>query len=390
MCQKVDPADQNLNIGDSCVPELASSGLGLIPPINHQNDQCYLVYTNGATWWFFATLPNGVKIKISGSIENSQEFFFQWIYNHIEITIEDEITDPKVIIETKNFIKGLQEALNTITSQGISLEDLGRLLNNLSLMGKNYFDQFKKLTGPRTKNTLSAEYEFMYHATIGCYIAINMHNFYPGDREEEKVNREIGFWVSCYAEKAKVYNPKLNIPLKTTFGFLGYQLGLVDIANLVKCLAHAEHGDGIKVESNVIYGYGGGGEFDFLNVKTAWSYLQAGTFGSKIFNDMNFKDSQYKGYSNRFINIAIGIGVLFTAMTWTYNEDVYNRPLSLYDWLRAARRFNGNTKEKGSETYIHSLKIPKLLGTLFDDDIWFYQNEISRFIKYVENKAPDD
>ncbi|MCE5223685.1 hypothetical protein LLG10_05775, partial [bacterium] len=68
MCQKVDPADQNLNIGDSCVPELASSGLGLIPPINHQNDQCYLMYTNGTTSWVFITLPNGYKAKI--------EFFF--------------------------------------------------------------------------------------------------------------------------------------------------------------------------------------------------------------------------------------------------------------------------------------------------------------------------
>lgn len=64
--------------------------------------------------------------------------------------------------------------------------------------------------------------------------------------------------------------------------------------------------------------------------------------------------------------------------------------MDLYDWLRAARRYNGNTKGPNSETYLHSLKLPTLLRNLYGAGIIFFETDIIRFIKYVEDRAPDD
>jgi RHS repeat-associated protein len=362
-----------------------------------QNDACNMTYIihvdavsgNGS---FQITLPNGVVVEITVNLGAGSIFFLNW--KTLTIKVISGRTDNNAH-QTDEFIAGLRAGLMTLIRDGATLTDLIVTGNNISCLTMKEFNDFVEHAGNKIKTDKfqdSDEYRFMFHATIGCFIASKMYNFYPGDPEEQKVNREIGFWVSYYAEKAKKYFKSVDIPLKTTIFTSSGQIGLIEIANLVKCLAHAEHGYGEVKDSRGIYGTGNGPDFDFLNVETAWGYLQNDSFGSDFFAGMDFHGAAFRGYANRFTNISIAVGDLFASMILTHGTKAYEKPLNMYDWLRAARRYNGNTKDAGTETYIHSFKFRPLLEALYGKS-WFnflHGSEIDKFEQYVKDGAKDE
>ncbi|MCE5224225.1 hypothetical protein LLG10_08650, partial [bacterium] len=362
-------------------------GLGLIPPINHQNDQCYLMYTNGTTSWVFITLPNGYKAKI--------EFFFgpEAIFlskpPRVKITIEG--LDGPIDELTSNFIRGIYAGLDALFEGNslININDLFAAIDNASSL-TDYFDEFCKITGRDPKGSYWGEASvattFMKHAIIGGYIATKMQNF--GVENEDNINNMIGFWVSFFAERARIYYKNVhgyarNIPFQSSSD----ELGLIDIANFCKILAVAENGDG-SVEDNVFTTHNN----NQMNVTYAPNKNNYWLFdGSNGLTEIDFTKASYIGYDNsaKFVNIGAGIGILFSFVKDSTPDGIgFHTKLRLYDWLCAGRSYNGDLKDRTGKkniTYNHAKKLMILINTLYKGK--FGQDDMNAFNKQLEELA---
>jgi hypothetical protein len=249
----------------------------------------------------------------------------------------------------------------------------------------------------------------MNHAIIGGYIASKMKNFSDATgteyADEGRMNFEIGFWVSFYAERATTwYNTKKNtnytIPLFSTAD----EMGLIAIANLVKVICNAEHG-GNNGNPNAFL------SDDVMNVKYSAGFVTSSSgnwitheaYGNKKLN----YDGLYTTYkewnpkkecmetlirpNSRFINVSIGVGVLFNKLQ--DKEATGERPAflgksSLFEWLKAARLYNGRLTAEESETYNHSLHVSNLFRILYGSnlsDAW--SKQLDDFDAYIRRGA---
>ncbi|MCE5223891.1 hypothetical protein LLG10_06895, partial [bacterium] len=344
-------------------------GLGLIPPINHQNDQCYLMYTNGTTSWVFITLPNGYKAKI--------EFFFGpeaiFLGGSVKIKITIEGLDGPIDELTSNFINGIYAGFNALFESNslISINDLIAAVNNASSL-TDYFDDFCKITGRDPKGSYWGEASvattFMKHAIIGGYIASKMQKYNEankrndsaeGYRDFDRFDVIIGFWVSFWAERTGMKNPiyidRKSIPL-SDFNTKSSEVdqatiaSLVDIANIVKAIAYTESGINDKNDSVNQYNIGGMMQ---VNI-SGWEFSNT-SWGSGLNFISTKKKSDGKGgyivenkdFLNAFNQIGIGVGILYTKLI-SHSDYLYSdgyRTPSIHDWLDAASYYYGNDPE---------------------------------------------
>lgn len=199
----------------------------------------------------------------------------------------------------------------------------------------------------------------MKHAIIGGYIASKMQNF--GYEGEGKANQLIGFWVSFFADQVSfLTGNKHHIPIHSSSD----EMGLIDIANFMKVLIHAEKGDIYGTEIKDLFTKG----IDLTAAIDDYKGVSEGKWWA--FKGLSFSSnySDYLGIENMFNNIGIGVGALFTKIHDALpSSKGFVGKLTLYDWLVAGRAFNGDTSQPGSYTYNHCVKLDvyfrKLYGT---------------------------
>jgi len=387
--RKVDPADQNLNVGDSCITEMANKDLGFTP-ITRQNDQCYLMYTNGATSWVFITLPNNRgKVKVT--------FFSSDLYTVTKIISLEIVDEDGNIITTPwdeltiNFITGISVGLNTIMNQTslFSVYDLLALADNVSSM-KDYFDDFCKITG-RDPNAHywgepSVAFSFMKHAVIGGYIATKMQKY--NDNDYNRYDTIFGFWASFWTERSG-----LQISIERNYSGIPKDdnaLSLVDLANLLKAMAFQETHVGKGRNSTddwVKEGPNGQGYGGIMQVP----YNREPEFlirnGSTYAKGLNFYISGEKFY-NIFNNIGLGAGELFCKLTaypgYPYNSKGERKAPTLAEWLVAVQHY-GPHYDNGEPVKDYWENIKRILtegrsireknGIIVEDVQLFYQNK---------------
>jgi len=354
--------------------------------IQHPCLYAILVHTNGSTSWIYITLPNGYKAKIEFIFGTEVIFLSKCTW--IKITIEG-FTGPLDEL-TSNFIRGIYAGFDALFGGNsfINVNDLFAAVNNASNL-VDYFDEFCKITG-RNPNAqywgeASVATTFMKHAIIGGYIASKMQNF--GVENENNINNMIGFWVSFFAERARIYYKNehgyaRNIPFQSSSD----ELGLIDIANFCKILAIAENGDG-SVEDNVFTTHND----NQMNVTYAPNKDNYWLFdGRNGLTEIDFTKANYIGFDNsaKFVNIGAGIGILFNKMQTSTPDGIgFHTKLRLYDWLCAGRSYNKDQKIKDSETYNHSKKLMILINTLYKGQ--FGQDDMNAFNKQLEELAND-
>ena len=351
--RELDPVDQDLNIGDSCIPELASSDLGLIPnPIKHQNDQCYLVYTNQSMELYKSiTLPNGATVKIIlgyGYIDDKGIFVYniQYIADDLPIIV---VTDSSSNSElTKYFIKGIREGIKALYNSQLSgaFGVLDALSNANEFISSGYFDTFKDISFGNNMEDATA---FMKHAIIGGYIASKMQKY--SDDKYNQYDNIIGFWTSFWMERSGI---QMDImPNYSGKPEESEESCLVDLANIVKAMilqeCHFGYGEGDinKPDKDGMIGlmqvYMDSSGWDFVTS----DYAKYGR-GLNFYEYINQKghESENKKALNPFNNIGIGVGHLYAKLTGsekTYNYSTGERGApTLKQWLDAAGHYNGS------------------------------------------------
>jgi RHS repeat-associated protein len=379
--------------------------------ISGNNDTCLanlnLHTDDGKTCYIIVILPNKAPVKVFlGTVSKGSDGSFtlgRW-YAIGEI----KVVGPygPLIQETSDFIDGINEAIkfmgNSINGL-LSGRDVFEAINYMNQYLTEYqWNIFSRVTS--NYDVKDQRMQFMKHAIIGGYIASKMRNFSDATgteyADEGRMNFEIGFWVSFYAERASLKYADGNkekaylIPLFTK----GIIPGLIEIANLVKILAVAEQGDSsgdpdaflvanvMNVERTTKDGMIAAGK---TPGNGQWLVDSSRNMHSLTFDGL---DDIQNGYEpdKRFVNIALGVGYLFKIMQLadcTDDKLAFGEPISLENWLRGLRRYNGNTKEKGSQTYKHSVKIMNLFRLLYGEDAARWEDELNAFQVYIDGLA---
>jgi RHS repeat-associated protein len=353
------------------------------------NNTCSVggLYTDdGKNVYTIVVLPNGASVKVyvgrTKEDENGNLIVGVWF-----------IVGDFMVGEsfgggdgTDDFIIGLKQALE------IMAKEPGRILSGRDVfeaitysnanMSVKYLENFKIITGEYSIEEKRSM--FMKHCILGGYIASKMNSFSEATvteyDDEERTNFEIGFWVSFYADRAtQLYDSVYTIPLFSKDG----EMGLIDIANVVKILAVAEHSETNEERGFVNNEQNPGCSsafrfYDVMNVSTAPGARTAGSGwwlfkgDDKQVKKLRFDLVEVFGVNNRFNNIGLGVGILFNKLNLsivTGPDPTYAKAQNLLGWLRAARIYNGNTKPKNSITYNHSVKLFELFETLYGDEI---------------------
>jgi RHS repeat-associated protein len=333
-----EPGDQlKVDLQAACNSEVYRGDESDLSVQNNACNETYIIHVDAASGngSFQITLPNGVVVEITIHIGSNNLFLID--PSEVKIKVISGETDANKN-QTDSFITGLRLGLSSLIRSGVNIAELRIAANNASKMTLEDYNKFCDITnghyGRRPTNSpgsLQAS-DFMRHAVIGGYIATKMKNY--GYKDESTANIYIGLWVSYWTERYFYSSGgKHQIPLFSQNG----EMGLIDIANFVKVLAHAEHGDVDGNRSPGIFGYD-----DYLNIKTD---IDA--------TGRNFDD--YKGKENLFKNIGYGIGVLFNKVQ--VSTPGFSKPLNLFDWLVAARAYNGDGSVPGEETYNHCQRL---------------------------------
>jgi hypothetical protein len=395
------------------LPDLGNGDSIPMIDISGNNDTCLanlnLHTDDGKTCYIIIILPNKAPVKVylgTVSVGSDGSFTIGRWYSIGEI----KVVGPygPLTQETSDFIDGIKEAF----------EFMGNSINGL-LSGKDVFEAINYMNQYLTKyqwevfSKVTSNYDvkdqriqFMKHAIIGGYIASKMRNFSDATgtpyADEGRMNFEIGFWVSFYAERATTwYNTKFNtnytIPLFSTAD----EMGLIAIAELVKILSVAEHSHLKRVNEEKQMG----NPLAFLqeNAMNVTSLPHKSEDGWWLFNGyvdksgktlipaISFSGLEHIGVMNRFTNVGLGVRILFNKLQEpkaTGEDPTFSHAQSLLAWLKAARLYNGDTTTPGSETYNHSLKLIELYEILYGDSITSWNRKyLDDFEDWVRNGA---
>ncbi|MCK5848676.1 MAG: hypothetical protein KAH01_05715, partial [Caldisericia bacterium] len=403
--------------GNPCfLPDVGTGGQVGDIPLNDNNNTCLANFNvfsdDGETFYKLVKLPNDQYVKVYlGTVNIGDDGSFtvgRW-YTMSEVKVVGTI--GPITKETDDFIEGIEEAIKFMSNKRNGLMSAKALWEGLTYMNqyltKEMWNNFSTITANYSES--EQRKQFMKHAVIGGYVASKMKNFSDATgttyADEGMVNFEIGFWVSFYAERAtNWYNTKFNtnyiIPLFSTDD----EVGLITISNLVKVLCNAEHGGNNGNPTSFLAD-------DTMNVKYSGgfvtgapgSWIAQGAYGNKKLNysglyttykEWNSKKECWETLispNNRFINISIGVGVLFNKLQdkkATGARPAFSGKSSLLEWLKATRLYNGRLTEKHSETYNHCLHISNLFRILYGSslsDAW--RKDLDEFDKYIKSGA---
>ncbi|MCE5223017.1 hypothetical protein LLG10_02350, partial [bacterium] len=344
--------EQNLNVGDSCVPELASSGLGLIPPINHQNDQCYLAYINQyGEIYLTLDLPNGGSVRIvfgRGYLDRDKGVVFTEQYTPDEMIITGDARAFFFNPLLNDFIKGIRDGLRALWNDGVrDFFDYMRAIDNAnSMIKEGYFGSFRGISLESDEKDATT---FMKHAIIGGYIATKMQKY--DDNAYNQYDTIIGFWVSFWMEQS-------GIQMKIMPGYSGVPKEtesscLIDLANIVKAmiLQESHFGKG-KDDINKPDNDGMIGLMQVYKNRSGWDFITSdyAKYGKELnfneYTDEKGHETKNKKALNPFNNIGIGVGHLYAKLTgsektYKYSTGERGAP-TLKQWLDAAGHYNGS------------------------------------------------